>query len=126
MHFAARAVEHYATSEPVRKASVVAAAQLVQLLALHGGRLDFEDAEGVTVQDLVTKASALATPLLTAKDLEGSPTLQAFIHTCAEQYKAHPPLTFVDKSGQPLPMCPKDLWTGRSFVVDVGCCAVLG
>ncbi len=112
MHFAARGVEHHLSAEPVVKASVVAAVQMLQLLALHGGRPDLTDASGVSVHDLVVKVSPLATPHLSGKDLEGSSTLQAFIAACVEQYKGHVPLTIVDEKGDPLPMCPRDEWTG--------------
>lgn len=114
MHFAARGVEHHLSAEPVVKASVVAAVQMLQLLALHGGRPDLTDASGVSVHDLVVKVSPLATPHLSGKDLEGSSTLQAFIAACVEQYKGHVPLTIVDEKGDPLPMCPRDEWTDDS------------
>jgi hypothetical protein len=98
MHYAVRALETYVSATPLVMGNILSATQLLQLLALHGGRLDITNSKGVSVADALAMVSPAVSPHLPVEALENKRTLQEFLVSCADQYKLHAALTIVDES----------------------------
>ena len=96
LHYAVRALDTYLTASPIVTAHVFEATQLLQLLALHGARVDLPDGFGATVEKGLERLSPLISPHIPAEALEGKKNLAEFVQSAAEQYKLHAALSIVD------------------------------